>query len=630
MSVGTVERVEELLRSRQEGSDRELRLALSRLHADLKARNEAGSPSSRDCFSATLQVLPKIKGSMHSVLRMECLRQCVQYLYCNDHTGEALVAANQLFALSQLSQSRDWMRRAGNDLGVVQADLGNVPDAVTNHLRSLELAKELGNFYAEVCSLVNIGVALNYAGLYREAMPCLVRAEALARTSPATRVAVPMAAANLAQSYLYLEQYDEAYAAITRGLRESPDPSDAGSALARTIRESTFVQIALELAKFDEAQRHAGLCRQFANAGRTDRCVFIADVTHALCEIYCGNLNEGIRALERAIEGSFESNTSYVDSLTFLIKAYDRAGRSADALECMEKLLRHLTVVREKSVVALLSTSSDLISAGNLHAEHSDLAALKTKATSLRARVAELRLFECQTEMLERLAVTADLKEEISGQHGYRVGRLSMLVARDLGWSQESASALEKAARLHDIGKVAVPDRILLSSESLKSAQLEFIHAHAGIGADLLSKSNSPQLRMAEEIARHHHEWWNGLGYPAKLSGKRIPVHARIVALADMFDALTNGRPYSKPWTMDAALKEISSRRGSQFDPELTDAFLTTISRLQNQEVSLSEYLAKGAETLPFAQARSKIHRMLSAERTQAQDALASEGETVL
>jgi putative two-component system response regulator len=614
MSVGTIERLDQLLHSKHKGTEREIKLELSRLYAELKARREAGSPDSRDCFSATLQVLPRIKGSMHAILRMECLRQCVQYLYLNGYTGEALTAATQLITLSRRTQNRSWMQVAENDSGIVQADLGNVPDAVTHYFKSLELSKELGNSFAEVATLINIGVALNYAGLYREAIPCLVRAEALARTKPSTCVAVPMAAANLAQSYLYLEQYEEAYIAITRSLQESVNPSNADSALARTIREFTFVQVALELGKFAEALDHAKSCRRFAYVGRSDRCLLIADVTSALCEIYCGSPGDGIEELERALETSFENNTSYIDSLTLLVKAYDRSGRSAQALECMGKLLGYLRAIREKSVLALLSASSTHAAPAQVYSEDSDLRALQIKETTLRAQVAELRLFDCQTEMLERLAVTADLKEEISGQHGYRVGKLSMLFARELGWTRESSLVIEKAARLHDIGKIAVPDRILLSSGTLKGAQREFMFAHAGFGADLLSKSNNPQLRIAEEISRYHHEWWNGLGYPTKLSGKRIPLHARIVALADVFDALTHGRPYSEPWPIDAVLKDIGNRRGTQFDPELTDVFLAMIARLRSQHTDLNRYLAMGSEATQFAQARIKIQRMLFAE----------------
>jgi len=217
--------------------------------------------------------------------------------------------------------------------------------------------------------------------------------------------------------------------------------------------------------------------------------------------------------------------------------------------------------------------------------------------------------------MLERLAITSDIKEEDSGEHGYRVGRLCFLMGQALSWDSHINLSLEVAARLHDIGKLGVPDRILLNSLQLQEAERHFISAHTVIGAELLAKSNIPQLRMAEEIARHHHEWWNGEGYPSKLAGKRIPIHARIVAIADVFDALTHGRPFSPPWSMDRAIEEIRNRKGTQFDPELTDLFLDLIAKLRNEHADLDEYLGRAGRNSPFLQARNKIRQLLAAER---------------
>ena len=144
----------------------------------------------------------------------------------------------------------------------------------------------------------------------------------------------------------------------------------------------------------------------------------------------------------------------------------------------------------------------------------------------------------------------------------------------------------------------------------------------------LLSKSNIPLLRVAEEIARFHHEWWNGQGYPSKLAGKRIPIHARIVALADVFDALTHGRPFSKPWPMDRAIEEIRSRKGTQFDPDLTEVFIALIERLRVEHDDLDEYLGRAGRSSPFLQARNKIRLMLADERENERNATVEGNET--
>ena len=202
------------------------------------------------------------------------------------------------------------------------------------------------------------------------------------------------------------------------------------------------------------------------------------------------------------------------------------------------------------------------------------------------------------------------------------------MLATKLGWVPDSASALESAARLHDIGKIAIPDRILLNTKALQEAERHFVSTHTTIGAELLGRGNSLDVRIAEEIARHHHEWWNGEGYPAKLKGKRIPIHARIVAVADVFDALTHGRPFSPPWQIDRAIEQIKAGKGTQFDPEITDVFVDLIAKLRNEHADLDEYLGRAGRNSPFLQARNRIREMLADEREHEKMATVEGNET--
>jgi putative two-component system response regulator len=611
MGLRNVERLDQLLQVKGGVHERETKLALSRLLMELKTRRERGSTFSREYFSAALRTLPRIKGAAHLELRLDCLNQCVQYLYANGFDEEALRAANQFQVLSRTSQSKNWIRISENASGIVQADLGNVPDAILHYCESIALAIETKNVFAEVGTLINLGVALNYAGLYREAIPCFKKAELLAESAPLTRNIEPTAAANIAQSYLHLGEFQRGFQAIERCLKKSQPPHDADSALARAIRESTYVQLALELGKFGLAREHTALTKKYADLSRTARGSLVADKTTALCEIYCGDVSKGIEALEIALERSIENNSSYIDALTLLAKAYDQVKRPADALKCLRRLLKRIRDIREKSALTLLGASKVNLGEEGLEAEHSDLGALQQKEAFLRVQVAENELLSAQIEMLERLTVTAEAKDEASGQHGYRVGKLTSLLARDYGFDSDTCFVFEIAARLHDIGKIGIPDRILFTSDELKSAQREFMFAHTTIGAEILSKSTKAQLRIAEEIAHFHHEWWNGSGYPKKLSAHRIPIHARMVALADVFDALTHGRPYAEAWSIDEAVAEIAARRGQQFDPELTDCFLGVIRRLRGENPDLDARLQCSRAESGLTLARSKIRRVL-------------------
>lgn len=188
---------------------------------------------------------------------------------------------------------------------------------------------------------------------------------------------------------------------------------------------------------------------------------------------------------------------------------------------------------------------------------------------------------------------------------------MAALLAQEFGCDEATCYMIELAARLHDIGKIGVPDAILLKPDKLNDPERQIMRTHTTVGAELLSKSNIPHMQMAEEIARHHHEWWNGSGYPGNLSGTAIPLAARITALADVFDALTHKRPYKIAWPMDSALDEIAQLKGLQFDPQLCDLFIVLVQRLRRDHIDLDSFLGQAAHQSPFLQARSRIWNVL-------------------
>lgn len=179
-----------------------------------------------------------------------------------------------------------------------------------------------------------------------------------------------------------------------------------------------------------------------------------------------------------------------------------------------------------------------------------------------------------QLETLQRLALAAEYRDDDTGLHTKRVGLTSRRIADALGWPAAQLELLLFAAPLHDVGKIGVPDEILLKPGKLTDAEFAVMRRHTVIGAKIVSGSTSPWLCLAEEIALSHHERWDGGGYPRKLAGEAIPLAGRIVAVADVFDALTHERPYKKAWPVAAALAEIERQSGTQFDPTAVAAFL--------------------------------------------------------
>jgi putative two-component system response regulator len=189
------------------------------------------------------------------------------------------------------------------------------------------------------------------------------------------------------------------------------------------------------------------------------------------------------------------------------------------------------------------------------------------------------QLEHAQIEMLVRLAKAAEFRDDESGEHVWRVAHTSAAIAREMGMDEDEVNLLLRAARLHDVGKIGIPDGILLKPTLVTDAEFAVIKTHTEIGADLLSGGRTPLMQMAEVIARTHHERWDGTGYPNGLKGAAIPLVGRILAVADTFDALTHDRIHRRAVTIQEAVDEIVAHRGRQFDPEVVDAFLAIEAR---------------------------------------------------
>jgi CHASE3 domain sensor protein len=176
-------------------------------------------------------------------------------------------------------------------------------------------------------------------------------------------------------------------------------------------------------------------------------------------------------------------------------------------------------------------------------------------------------------ETLQRLARAAEWRDDQTHEHAERIGRTAALLGAELGLDDATIEQLRSAARLHDIGKIATPDAILLKRGRLTPEETATMRRHAVAGGQILSGSESSVLRMAEAIARSHHERWDGQGYPFGLAGDAIPLVGRIVAVADVFDALTHARPYKPAWPVARAVAEIRRGAGTHFDPAVVAAF---------------------------------------------------------
>jgi HD domain-containing protein len=210
---------------------------------------------------------------------------------------------------------------------------------------------------------------------------------------------------------------------------------------------------------------------------------------------------------------------------------------------------------------------------------HMDRQSLRERLRELEAVVAGLALARRreleldQVDTLRRLAQAAEYRDDNTEEHTQRVGHLAAQLGRHLGLDDRAVWLLRQAAPLHDLGKIAVPDSILLKPGRLSEEEFQVIKTHAVLGARVLANADSDLLQAAERVARAHHERWDGTGYPDGLAGDEIPLEGRLVHVADVFDVLVHERPYKDSWTVAEAAEEIRRGAGTQFDPSAVQAF---------------------------------------------------------
>ena len=208
-------------------------------------------------------------------------------------------------------------------------------------------------------------------------------------------------------------------------------------------------------------------------------------------------------------------------------------------------------------------------------------------------------------EIIQRLSIASEYKDEETGNHISRMSRYAAAVARRMGLDETMTEMVLSTAPMHDLGKIGIPDRILLKPAKLSPLEWEIMKRHTLIGAEILKGSEIELIRTGEMIARTHHEKWDGSGYPAGLRGEEIPLYGRITAIADVFDAMTSVRPYKEAFSVEKALDLIRDERGSHFDPAVVDAFFEILDEIRAIKQQYESCTQQEAEML-------ELHKLLS------------------
>jgi putative two-component system response regulator len=593
----------------------------ARRQATLRARlsehlGDAGDDAAR-LFAAAQAQLGELEPQRLTIDGVEALLLIAHRHYNAASAQSGVASAARALTVARYLGDSGLIRRAATFHGVLNGETGNLPTAVENYAESLDLARTLGDRTVEAAVWNNLGLALQYAGQFADAARCYDQALRNPGDGPARQSVVCAALTNMAQACLYVHDVRQGIAAARKAIELLSDPREPNLCNYRVSAETHLTELLLEVNDVDGAQHHARLARQFAERSGQQRSQFRAQLAEGQVEVRAGLSDIGLTRLKNGLSKARGGPKEFLrEALTAAVKGYEQAGQPDVAIVYLQELLNLNREAKQQQVLMHHQRHLEQVERSRISLELQQAAdgELDSRRSILRVQLGERELMKSRIAMLEQQSVAAELHDDTTGEHCYRVGRLASILARDYGLEDDVCFMIDLAARMHDIGKLAVPDSILLKPGRLTDGEREIMQQHTTAGAELLSKSNIPQMHIAEEIARHHHEWWNGKGYPHRLAGTGIPIAARITAVVDVFDALTHVRPYKPAWPVSQAMHEIRTLRGVQFDPDVTDLFMQLIPRLQREVGDLDEYLGAEAKNSPFIQARAKIARALKGE----------------
>ena len=505
------------------------------------------------------------------------------------------------------------LRRACNVYGMMSTEVGIPARGVEYALRSAVIAHEIDDQMGVAAAFSNMTAALYTMGLYRETVSVALRVIKRFKPNPNCGSFVAIARTNMASAALALQHYPLAVQSAREACESFGLPRDAHGVLNRVIGEGVWLKSAIGLKDEETVQARLKMIRDLSDAFKSPRLRVNRELAEAAYEIYAGNLTVAVAKLLEMLKHSKKLPGSYRDNLVLLVKAYEKGHDHAGALIYLGELVEFLGNTQVAAVRGKLEVIRERIQTpmpGKDDVRAVINAIQKTPGTQREEIDVPESLYR---DALERLAVAAELREDAFGRHAYRVGKLASLLANSLGYGHKFSEDIELAARLHDIGKLGIPDGLLMKPGKLTDAEFTVMQRHTTIGAQILQQCSHPAFRLAEKIALHHHEKWDGTGYPKGLKGDDIPEVARIAALADVYDALTHARAYKHAWTHAEAVLEIERTSGTHFEPRMVTAFIKLVEHLRRAHGDrFDDFLAVAGNQSTFIQARDKMHAMLN------------------
>jgi putative two-component system response regulator len=480
------------------------------------------------------------------------------------------------------------------------------------YVEALQIAREIGDTYLVAVSYSSLAGVMRRLGRDRASMSCIQAALDWSGDQEGKfRRVRACALGNLADFHLKQKNWLEALDAA-RSAQAIIHGHDSTDSVLHAVVISNEVSAHVRLTNFecakDAVERLATLNKQHPSAA--SEC-YLRQAT-ALYESFVGNPALAADSLSEFRHVPIMRDTALPD----LIDMYERAGEPSKALEVTRELLEYLRSARREV------TEADLGRISIAPVDDVDNEILDLIRCCGRFEVEANRLSDklhAKLAYLFELGVSAELREEDAanaGEHIFRVGRLCAALAIESGYGQEMCWLAEVAGRSHDVGKTSLPSHIVLKTEPLSDGERDLLRSHSEDGAALITQLADARLVQVVAAVRHHHEQWNGSGYPRGLKGEEIPILARIVAICDSFDAMTHARPFRAARSLVDSLVEIERCAGSQFDPGLAGQFVSLMRRLQRENSDLDDYLGESGRRTRWAKSHPELLRLLESRVT--------------
>jgi putative two-component system response regulator len=551
------------------------------------------------------------------------LSDCVRLYYAVQPKQGLDVSARGIRCARTLGD-RASLRKMLTAQAILQAELHNLPQAFETCSEILDLCNEFDDAAYGFSAWNNISGALAYAEFPRLAVAAarvaLEYAERIEQVEQ-RQVFCGSALTNLAYGCLFTKEYGLGLRTIRRAIgvlepQGALGPSQIHTHLASLLLALTVHgRLLLRVNKLDEAEASLRRAEKLsANEGQLARTRVVVEMSCALLETYCGDFDLGVaRLVEFALSKTLSSPVVVADALRDLAEAYLVVNRPQLAAEHLRHLGKHMQQVR--SEIALFHHRRhtgwlETLAAESRHSPRETPQRHPLEHTRKYRDVAAQR-----SQVLEDLCAAAELHDDSSGMHPHRVAELARALAAAVGVQRDVCEHIAHAAKLHDVGKVAIPPAILCKPGLLNDVEIDVMRSHTTAGAEILASAEIEHSHVVVSVARHHHEWWSGAGYPDGLSREEIPLAARITAVAESFDAMTHARPYRQALSVASALQTIEDRAGHQFDPALATAFCSLVREMHATYGDLDSYLERGAKRSAFLQARERFKRHLVGDR---------------